>query len=79
MFHANYERERLSRAIMIAGTIKLTEKMLRDAEEMRAFYRSMGISLTTIERAVEAKFEPPSSEKRGTWHRRKRRGSPSAA
>jgi hypothetical protein len=64
---------------MIPGMIKLTEKMLRDAEEMRAFYRSVGISVTTIERAVEAKFKPPSSEKRGTWHRRKKRASPSAA
>jgi len=33
-----------------------TEKMHRDAEEMRAFYQSVGLSDETIERALEAKF-----------------------
>lgn len=47
-----------------------TEKMLRDAEEMRAFYASVGLSEATIERALEAKFGPPARERRGTWPRK---------
>jgi hypothetical protein len=34
----------------------VAEKMHRDAEEMRAFYTSVGLSEETIERALEAKF-----------------------
>jgi len=40
------------------GTVLLTEKMMRDAQEMRKFYRDLGMSLETIERAVERKFAP---------------------
>jgi len=48
----------------------VTEKTLRDAEEMRAFYTSVGLSEQTIERALEAKFGPPAPERRGTWVRK---------
>ena len=48
----------------------VTEKMLRDAEEMRAFYASVGLSEATIERAIEAKFGRPAPERRGTWSRK---------
>ena len=34
----------------------VAEKMHRDAEEMRAFYMSVGLSEETITRALEAKF-----------------------
>ena len=34
----------------------VAEKMHRDAEEMRAFYTSVGLSAETIERALEVKF-----------------------
>src|SRR5262245_22090638 len=37
----------------------VTEKMLRDVEEMRSFYASVGLSEVTIERAIEAKFGVP--------------------
>lgn len=48
----------------------VTEKALRDADEMRAFYTSVGLSEQTIERALEAKFGPPAPERRGTWARK---------
>ena len=56
---------------MIPGSI--TEKIMRDAEEMRAFYRSVGLSAAVIERAIEAKFKPPVPDGRGTWARNKKK------
>jgi len=35
--------------------IKLPEKMLRDVAEMRAFYRSVGVSPETTELAIKAR------------------------
>ena len=48
----------------------VTEKMLRDVEEMRTFYASVGLREVTIERAIEAKFGVPVSEQRGTEPRK---------
>lgn len=48
----------------------VTEKMHRDAEEMRAFYTSVGLSEETIERALEAKFGPSNAESGRTSVRR---------
>ena len=42
---------------------KLPEKMLRDATEMRAFYRSVGISPGTTELAIKARQNKPVAEK----------------
>ena len=50
--------------------LSVTEKMLRDADEMRAFYASVGLSEQTIERALEAKFGPSKPERRGAWARK---------
>lgn len=44
---------------MVPEKLKPSEAMLRDAEEMRAFYLSVGISLTTTERAIEALQHKP--------------------
>jgi len=48
----------------------VTEKMHRDAEEMRAFYTSVGLSEATIERALEAKFGFSNPEGKGGSARR---------
>ena len=40
------------------GTVLLTEKMIRDSQEMREFYRNLGISLETTELAVARRFAP---------------------
>jgi len=53
----------------------ITEKMRRDAEEMRAFYQSVGMSPEVIDRAVEAKLKPPIPDARGTWRNKKKRVS----
>ena len=37
----------------------VTEKMLKDADEMRAFYASVGLSPETTERAIQARFSAP--------------------
>jgi hypothetical protein len=42
---------------MTPELFKRTEAMMRDAEEMRAFYQSVGLSAETIERAIAAKHE----------------------
>ena len=34
----------------------VTEKVLRDVEEMRAFYASMGVTFETTERALALRF-----------------------
>lgn len=50
----------------------VTEKMHRDAEEMRAFYLSVGLSDETIERALEAKFGFSNPESKDGSTRRNR-------
>jgi hypothetical protein len=53
----------------------LTDKMLQDANEMRSFYESVGLSPEVIERAIAAKFKPPVPETRGKWPRPKKRAA----
>jgi len=54
---------------MTPQLFKQTEAMMRDAEEMRAFYQSVGMSAETIERAIAAKRKrhpsPPDVKVRG--------------
>ena len=40
----------------------VTEKMLKDADEMRAFYASVGLSPETTEQAIQARFGAPADE-----------------
>ena len=47
---------------MTPELFKQTEAMMRDAEEMRAFYQSVGISAETIERALAARHQRPAPE-----------------
>lgn len=47
------------------GTVLLTEKMMCDAQEMRTFYRDLGMSVETTERALERKFTPLPRRPRG--------------
>jgi hypothetical protein len=47
---------------MEGAMIKLPEKMLRDEDEMRAFYQSVGISPETIELAIIARRSKPAVE-----------------
>jgi hypothetical protein len=54
---------------MIPG---ITEKLLRDERELRAFYESVGLSPAVIERAIAAKFSPPASEEEAPPLRKKR-------
>jgi hypothetical protein len=39
--------------------MKLTQQMLMDETEMRAFYESVGISKSTIEAAIQARRKRP--------------------
>jgi hypothetical protein len=54
---------------MIPG---ITEKLLRDERELRAFYESVGLSPAIIERAIAAKFQQPASENEAPPIRKKR-------
>ena len=48
---------------MTPELFKQTEAMMRDAQEMRAFYESVGMSPETIERAIAARHQgQPSPE-----------------
>ena len=44
---------------MTPELFKQTEAMMRDAEEMRAFYQSVGISAETIERPLQQDTSSP--------------------
>lgn len=57
MFHLNLIAKRPSEGTMTPELFKRTEAMMRDAQEMRAFYESVGMSPETIERAIAAKHE----------------------
>ena len=51
---------------MTPELFKQTEAMMRDAQEMRAFYESIGVESETIERAIAAEHQgQPSPEPRG--------------
>lgn len=58
--------------------IRLSETMLRDEAEMRAFYESCGISQSTIEAAIKARHDKPvDQDKKGpSPDRRKRQKVP---
>jgi hypothetical protein len=51
----------------------MSDKLLQDEKELRAFYESVGLSPDVIERAIAAKFKPPAPETRGRWPRNKKR------
>lgn len=51
----------------------ITDKILQDEHELRAFYESVGLSPEVIERAIAAKFKSPLPEARGTWPRKKKK------
>jgi hypothetical protein len=52
----------------------VTEKILRDSEEMRAFYKTLGLRPDVIERAAEARLKPQIDDRgRGGM---KKRGRP---
>lgn len=54
----------------------MTEMIAHDADEMRTFYQSVGISPEIIERAIEVKFRPSMPDGRETPKRgRPRRGA----
>jgi hypothetical protein len=49
----------------------ISEKVLQDEKELRAFYESVGLNPDIIERALAAKFKPPVPAARGKRARRK--------
>lgn len=48
--------------------LPMAEKMRRDAEEMRSFYISVGLSEETTERALRTRFNSP--DESGSGHRK---------
>lgn len=51
--------------------LSATEKLLKDANEMRAFYASVGLSEETAERAIKARFNPPAPDEDAAAPRRR--------
>jgi hypothetical protein len=45
---------------------KLSDRMLQDEDEMRSFYRSLGMSEVTIENAIKARRLKPVGEEADT-------------
>ena len=52
---------------------RLPEQMLRDEDEMRAFYQSCGISKSTTEAAIEVRRNQPREQDRELPVREKQR------